>query len=106
MQPLVENAIFHGVACCREGGWIEISSRRAGGMLEIAIRNSVGGKRQAGMGLGLQNVRARLKHLYEDEATLCFDQGSDGVAIATLVLPAIGQQKEAMKEMLASNLHA
>jgi two-component system LytT family sensor kinase len=106
MQPLVENAILHGIACCRGGGWIEISSRRAGGMLEIAIRNSVGGKRQAGMGLGLQNVRARLKHLYEDEATLCFDQGSDGVAIATLVLPAIGQQKEAMKEMLASNLHA
>lgn len=107
MQPLVENAIFHGVACCRGGGWIEISSRRAEGMLEIAIRNSVGGKRQAGMGLGLQNVRARLKHLYEDEATLCFNEGSDGVAIATLVLPAIGQQKEAMKEeMLASNLHA
>jgi two-component system, LytTR family, sensor kinase len=106
MQPLVENAIFHGVACCRGGGWIEISSRRAGGMLEIAIRNSVGGKRQAGMGLGLHNVRARLKHLYEDEATLGFDQGSDGVAIATLALPAIGQQKEAAKEMLASNLHA
>jgi len=105
MQPLVENAIFHGVACCRGGGWIEVSSRRAGGMLEIAIRNSVGGKRQAGMGLGLQNVRARLKHLYEDEATLYFDQG-DGVAAATLVLPAIGQQKEAIKEMLASNLHA
>jgi LytS/YehU family sensor histidine kinase len=105
MQPLVENAIFHGVACCRGGGWIEISSRRAGGMLEIAIRNSVGGKRQGGMGLGLQNVRARLKHLYEDEATLCFDQGSDGVAIAALVLPAIGPHKEAAKEMLASNLH-
>jgi hypothetical protein len=47
-----------------------------------------------------------LKHLYEDEATLCFDQGSDGVAIATLVLPAIGPHKEAAKEILASNLHA
>jgi LytS/YehU family sensor histidine kinase len=75
-------------------------------MLEIAIRNSVGGKRRAGMGLGLQNVRARLKHLYEDEATLCFDQGSDGVAVATLVLPAICPHKEAAKEILASNLHA
>lgn len=106
MQPLVENAIFHGVACCRGGGWIEISSQRAGDMLEIAIRNSVGGKKQAGMGLGLQNVRARLKHLYEDEATLCFDQSSDGVAIATLVLPAIGQQKGATQEPLDSNLHA
>ena len=106
MQPLVENAIFHGVACCRGGGWIEISSRRVGGMLEIAIRNSVGAKRQAGMGLGLQNVRARLKHLYEDEATLSFDLGSDGVAIASLVLPAIGQQRESTNEMLTSSLHA
>jgi hypothetical protein len=106
MQPLVENAIFHGVACCRGGGWIEISSRRAGDMLEISIRNSVGAKRQAGMGLGLQNVRARLKHLYDEEATLGFNQGSDGVAIATLVLPAIGPQREAPKEMLTSHLHA
>ena len=106
LQPLVENAIFHGVACCRGGGWIEISSRRAGATLEIRIRNSVGGKRQAGMGLGLPNVRARLKHLYEDEATLYFDQGNDGVATATLALPAIGQQREATKERLASNLRA
>lgn len=106
MQPLVENAIFHGVACCRGGGWIEISSRRAGGMLEIRIRNSVGGKRQTGMGLGLPNVRARLKHLYEDEATVCFDQAEDGVATATLLLPAIAQEKGAMKEPLASSLRA
>jgi hypothetical protein len=106
MQPLVENAIFHGVACCRGGGWIEISSRRAGDTLEITIRNSVGGKSQAGMGLGLQNTRARLKHLYEDDAALRFEYGGDAVASATLVLPAIGPHKEAAKEMLASNLHA
>ena len=106
LQPMVENAILHGVACCRGGGWIEISSRRAESMLEIAIRNSVGGKSQAGTGLGLQNTRARLKHLYEDDATLCFDHGSDGVATASLVLPAIGQHKDAAKEMLASDLHA
>ncbi|HEY6945314.1 MAG TPA: histidine kinase [Candidatus Acidoferrum sp.] len=106
MQPLVENAIFHGVACCRGGGWIEISSRRAGEMLEIAIRNSVGGKSQAGTGLGLQNTRARLKHLYEDDAALHFGHDGDGVATAGLVLPAIGKHKETTKEMLASNLHA
>jgi hypothetical protein len=47
-----------------------------------------------------------LKHLYDEEATLGFNQGSDGVAIATLVLPAIGPQREAPKEMLASHLHA
>src|SRR5258708_14615434 len=75
MQPLVENAIFHGVACCRGGGWIEISTRRVGGMLEIVIRNSVGAKRQAGMGLGLPNLKPHSKHLYENAATICSDQG-------------------------------
>ena len=106
MQPLVENAIFHGVACCRGGGWIEVASRRAGDMLEITIRNSVGGKSHAGTGLGLQNTRARLKHLYEDDAALQFGHVGDGVATASLVLPAIGPRKGAAKEMLASSLHA
>jgi len=106
MQPLVENAIFHGVACCRGGGWIEISSRRVGERLEIAIRNSVGGKSGEGMGLGLQNTRARLKHLYGADAALRFRHGGDGVAVASLALPAIDPHKGAAKEMLASNLHA
>jgi hypothetical protein len=106
MQPLVENAIFHGVACCRGGGWIEISSRRVGEMLEIIIRNSVGGKSRAGTGLGLQNIRGRLKHLYEDDAALHFGQGGDGIAVASLLLPALGQHRQPAKEVLASNLHA
>jgi hypothetical protein len=106
LQPLVENAIFHGVACCRGGGWIEISSRRVGEMLEITIRNSVGGKSKAGTGVGLQNTKARLKHLYEDDAALQFELGNDGIAVASLLLPALGQHREPAKEALASNLHA
>ena len=34
LQPLVENAVVHGVACCRAGGWIEIVSRSTDGTLE------------------------------------------------------------------------
>ncbi len=98
LQPLIENAILHGVACCRGGGWIQLASRRAEDALEIQIRNSVGGKRQGGMGLGLQNTRARLKHLYSDETVFSFDLGSDGVAVTTLVLPAIGSRKQGWKE--------
>ena len=98
LQPLIENAILHGVACCRGGGWIHLASRLAGNALEIQIRNSVGGKRQGGMGLGLQNTRARLKHLYSDEMVFSFDLGSDGVAVTTLVLPAIGSRKQGSKE--------
>jgi len=105
LQPLVENAILHGVACCREGGWIHLASRRTEGFLEIQIRNSVGGKPERGMGLGLENTRARLKHLYSNETTLSFDLGSDGVAIATLVLPAIGSQRQAWKEVSVPDLH-
>jgi sensor histidine kinase YesM len=89
LQPLVENAMLHGIACCREGGWIEIVSRRAESLLELQVQNSVGGKSQRGMGLGLKNTAARLKYLYSDEATFSFAVGGDHVATSTLVLPAI-----------------
>ncbi len=97
MQPLVENAILHGIACCRGGGWIEIVSRRAEDGLEIQIRNSVGGRRREGMGLGLQNTRARLKHLYADEAGVFFDLGTNGVATASVRVPAISAPKQVPK---------
>ena len=91
LQPLVENSILHGVACCRAGGWIEVASCRDNGTLRIQIRNSVGGVRHGGMGLGLQNTRARLKHLYgEQAASLSFDVSSESVATALLVIPEIG----------------
>lgn len=103
MQPLVENAIVHGVASRREGGWIEISSRREGNILEVRIRNCVGAKQQEGIGLGLRNTRARLKHLYSDEASCSFDADVSGAAIATLVLPAICSLGQAEK---TPGLHA
>ena len=94
MQPLVENAILHGVACCRAGGWIRITSRRVEGTLQIQIRNSVGGSARGGIGLGLPNTKARLRHLYGDEADLSFDFGNDEVAIATLTLPAFVSRQQ------------
>ncbi len=87
LQPLVENAIVHGIACCREGGWIEVASRRRKNLLELEIKNSVGGKGQRGTGLGLQNTSTRLRHLYADEGTFSFKIAQEGVAIATLVFP-------------------
>lgn len=94
LQPLVENALRHGVACCREGGWLEIESRRVADTIEIQVRNSVGGRGQAGTGLGLENTRARLKHLYADEAMFSFTLADTHVATALLVCPAFESHRE------------
>jgi hypothetical protein len=101
LQPLVENAIVHGIACSREGGWLEITSRRSEGQIELNIRNSVRGKDQSGLGLGLRNTKVRLKYLYSDEAVFSFAVGEDRVATAMLLLPALGTQKPELAEEAA-----
>ena len=70
LQPLVENAVTHGVAQMIDGGEIRIEAERRGEELRIAITNprdsdSPGRK---GTGIGLQNVRRRLAALHGDAA--------------------------------------
>jgi two-component system LytT family sensor kinase len=89
LQPLVENAVRHGIARSRENGWVEVASRRTKNAVELQIRNSVGPGKPKGMGLGLHNTEARLKHLYSGEGTLSFAVSEDGTATATLVLPRL-----------------
>lgn len=98
LQPLVENAILHGIACCREGGWIQIVSRKIGDRVELEIRNSVGGKSLGGLGLGHRNTKARIKHLYANEGTFAFRIDPDGVAVATLTFPGFLPQKRQSQE--------
>jgi two-component system, LytTR family, sensor histidine kinase AlgZ len=72
IQPLVENAIRHGIAPLVEGGTIRMDLQRAGTALEIILENPVepGGGPMAkdGAGLGLENVRSRLSKLFANEA--------------------------------------
>jgi two-component system LytT family sensor kinase len=89
LQPLIENAIRHGIACCRGGGWLEITSRRAADELELQIRNSVGGRSARGTGVGLRNTEARLRYLYSDDAILSFVLSHNETATATVRLPAL-----------------
>ncbi|MGD0631893.1 MAG: histidine kinase, partial [Terracidiphilus sp.] len=94
LQPLVENAIRHGVASSRENSWIEIASRSSDKGVELSIRNSIGAASPKGIGVGLRNTRARLKYLYSDEATFSFAMDDDQTAAATLVLPRLGAQNQ------------
>jgi len=102
LQPLVENAILHGIACCREGGWIHITSRKNGPSLEVQISNSMCGQGLQGMGVGLRNIRGRLKYLYNDEAQFEFTTHDNQFATATLRLPIFqSSQKPTVRAELA-----
>lgn len=88
LQPLVENAIRHGIAPAREGGWVAVEADARDGILRIHVRNSLLGNGTSGTGLGLRNLEARLKHFYSGNASFHFIT-EDHTATATLVLPAL-----------------
>ena len=72
IQPLVENAIRHGIAPLVEGGTLKMNVQREGKALEIVLENPVdpagSGTSKDGAGVGLENVRSRLTKLFANEA--------------------------------------
>jgi sensor histidine kinase YesM len=66
LQPLVENAIKHGISPRPEGGNIEVYARRLDGKLYVEVTDDGLGMHEQpnGNGVGLVNTRERLKHLY------------------------------------------
>lgn len=81
LQPLVENAIKHGIANLLDGGTIEIESRLAADMLSILIRNPVDPGpptgQTKGTGFGVQAVRDRLKAIAPEKGFLDVRQSED-----------------------------
>jgi sensor histidine kinase YesM len=75
IQPLVENAIKHGLEPKVSGGRINIFIGRENGMLRIVIADTGEGiSENAGDGVGLSNIRQRLKSLYGEKANLILKQ--------------------------------
>ena len=72
LQPLVENAIIHGIATLPAGGTVRIAAECGGGRLQLTIENSVDPDAPPARkgGLGLANVRQRLEVRYGKEAKL------------------------------------
>ncbi len=93
LQPLVENAIKHGLEPHVQGGRIEISAERDGTQLVLKVRDTGAGLKRAaapcGSGFGLEQVRERLAALYGKSASLDLvpAPGPEGGTLATLRLP-------------------
>jgi LytS/YehU family sensor histidine kinase len=89
LQPLVENAVHHGVAHLLEGGEIIVRARRSGGSLEIVVENPCDPDRppSRGTGLGIANVRSRIETLCGHRASVDVDAKDDYFRVS-VVLPA------------------
>lgn len=90
-QPLVENAIHHGLRPRQGTGRIHITTRRDGVDMVLSITDNgcglpVDGHLRQG-GMGLSNVRERLAQLYGERASLALEPARGGGAVATMRWP-------------------
>jgi sensor histidine kinase YesM len=88
LQPLVENAVRHGIEPAVTGGSIRIEVRRNEGLLELTVNDTgVGLQSDAPKGVGLTNVRARLESLYGPRGRLEFYASNPRGVLAKLIVP-------------------
>jgi signal transduction histidine kinase len=95
LQPLVENAVKHGIASLPEGGDVRLAVQRQNGRLAILVENSWDPEappRRSG-GLGLKNVQQRLEARYGKDANLRVNTEGERFQV-TLSIPAESEEKE------------
>ncbi len=90
LQPLVENALRHGIARRADAGLVQVSANRENDELVLTVRDDGPGlppTPDTESGVGLSNTRARLAALYGGDATLEVANAEGGGVIATVRLP-------------------
>jgi two-component system LytT family sensor kinase len=95
LQPIVENALRHGLAQRAAPGHLEISAKRENGSLRIQVKDNgpglsaiTGPKTNTREGLGLSNTRARLEQLYGAAHRFSIENAPGGGLVVTLEIPA------------------
>jgi hypothetical protein len=80
LQPLVENAVKHGIRLLDQGGLIELSARQVGDCLALRVSNPVDASAPAdrsGLGQGLRHLQARLQSPYDKPARIEIERSAD-----------------------------
>jgi two-component system, LytTR family, sensor kinase len=90
LQPLVENAVRHGIGKSASAQLVRVRACRQGDELIVTVEDDgpgPGDPGEPGSGIGLSNTRARLAQLYGDRARLTLAARPGGGAVATLSVP-------------------
>jgi hypothetical protein len=99
LQPLVENAVVHGLAGHEGAVTVRVEAVVSGEMLSLRVVNSIApGKPEGCAGIGLKNVRERLAIQFGDRATFSAMPGYDNVWIAEVRLPLLRDGPTAPKQ--------
>ena len=84
IQPLLENAIYHGIELIPEGGEVVISGKREGDFLHISISNPVAKgalRAKDGNKMAMTNIQQRFSLAYDSRATVDVDASDDAFAV-------------------------
>ena len=90
LQPLVENAIRHGIAARMNSGLVEIIAERENETLRLQVKDDGPGLpngKSMNSGVGISNTTARLQHLYGTAQRLTFNNAKEGGTVATIEIP-------------------
>jgi signal transduction histidine kinase len=113
LQPIVENAIRHGVSRSEERGRIEVPARRVNGMLRLQVADNGPGldgrldvPSHSAEGLGLANTKARLQNLYGNAHRFELTEAKGSRLVVTMQIPfevAAPRQAQRGRRVLSLN---